>query len=337
MPPLIPLEELLSTQRNKEAPKVTSSEAAVDPPSVNTHAKNLMLKRRQRKQTRDVNKDKPIYVEKYLSKEKDANMWIPELALFSSDRDILLSPTAWLTDSIVDGAQSLLKKACPVPGLQSVSCGVTMTYAVQPAEFIQILNTGCGHWVTVSTIGTSHPAVHVYDSLYSSAGTRLKAQIAALLATECPELLLKFMDVPMQSGTYDCGLFATALALGEKPEHYFFDQSKMRAHLWQCLERGEMRMFPVIRKRRVKKSAVKSTEQVPVYCKCRMPELPGERMIECTDCKEWYHLDSCVVVPPATHIDNSVPGFVINAYKLCTCTLLFTSQTCLSLFKSILH
>ena len=40
-------------------------------------------------------------------------------------------------------------------------------------------------------------------------------------------------------------------------------------------------MFPVIRKRGVKKSSMKSTEQVPVYCKCRMPELPGERMIEC--------------------------------------------------------
>ena len=90
------------------------------------------------------------------------------------------------------------------------------------------------------------------------------------------------MDVSIQSGLYDCGLFAivcaTALALGEKPQLFFFDQWNMRAHLRQCFEDGKMKMFPVLRKRRVKKSAVKTTEEVQVYCKCRMPELPGEQL-----------------------------------------------------------
>ena len=54
----------------------------------------------------------------------------------------------------------------------------------------------------------------------------------------------------------------------------------MREHLRQCFEDGEM--FPVLRKWRVKKSAVKTAKEVPVYCKCRMPELPGEKLIECT-------------------------------------------------------
>ena len=121
------------------------------------------------------------------------------------------------------------------------------------------------------------------------------------------------MDVPIQSGSYDCGLFAiafaTALALGEKPELFFFDQWNMRAHLRQCLESGEMKMFPVLRKRRVKKSAVKTTEEVQVYCKCRMPELPGEQLIKCTNCKEWYHVDTCIDVPPTTCLDSSVPWF----------------------------
>ena len=105
----------------------------------------------------------------------------------------------------------------------------------------------------------------------------------------------------MQSGSYDCGLFAiafaTALALGEKPELFSFEQLKMHTHLRQCLEKGEMEMFPVSRKRRMKKSLVKSTEEIPVYCKCRMPELPGDHMIECTACKEWYHLDTCALYP----------------------------------------
>ena len=75
-------------------------------------------------------------------------------------------------------------------------------------------------------------------------------QIAAVMATEKPELILKFMDVPIQSGSYDCGLFAiafaTALSLGEKPELLFFDHWNMRAHLRQRFEDGEMKMFPVL-------------------------------------------------------------------------------------------
>ena len=301
-PPMPPLKELTSTQ---------SVAAAIPSCAVNARAKKLMLKRRQRKQTKDLNNpSNPICVEEHQSK-KEVVMWIQELQLSPSDRDILFSSTAWVTDSIVDAAQNLLKKACPVPGLQSVSCGLTMTYDVQPGEFVQILNTGHGHWVTVSTIGTSHPTVNVYDSLYACAGTRLKAQIAAVMATEKPEIILDFMDVTMQSGSYDCGLFAvafaTALALGEKPELFCFDQSKMRAHLRHCLEKGEMAMFPVNRKRRVKKSPVKTSDEVPVYCKCRMPEQPGDSMIECTVCKEWYHLDPCVIVSPSARADKSAP------------------------------
>ena len=54
----------------------------------------------------------------------------------------------------------------------------------------------------------------------------------------------------------------------------------MGEYPWQCIEDGEMKMFPVLRKWRVKKSAVKTA--VPVYCKYRIPELPGEKLIECT-------------------------------------------------------
>ena len=234
----------------------------------NAGAKNLFLKRRQRKPTNHVNREDPICVETYNMPDKSSKQWIPALGLSSSDRNRLLSPASWLTDSIIDAAQKLLKEISPLPGLESVACGLTMTFAVQPGEFVQILNTGEGHWVTVSTIGTSHPLVCVFDSLYSSAGTRLEAQIASLIHTEKPEICLEFMDVPVQAGTYDCGLFAvafaTALALGKRPEDYHFDQSRMRKHLWQCFEERKMEMFPYIRQRRSKKTMVRSTQKVPV-------------------------------------------------------------------------
>ena len=54
------------------------------------------------------------------------------------------------------------------------------------------------------------------------------------MATEQQNLTLEFMDVAMQSGPYECGLFAiafaTTLALGEKPELFSFEESKVRTH-----------------------------------------------------------------------------------------------------------
>ena len=73
----------------------------------------------------------------------------------------------------------------------------------------------------ISAIGTSRSDVHVYNSMYPKAGTLVKAQTAAILRTESPAICLQFMNVQMQAGGYDCGLFAvafaTALAFGEPP------------------------------------------------------------------------------------------------------------------------
>ena len=98
---------------------------------------NLMQKEEE---TRDVNKSNTIIVEEYESKHKDPTIWIPELQLSSSDQKLLLSPIAWLTNSIIDATQTLLKNGTPVPAFQSVCCGLTMTCNVQPGEFIQIVN-----------------------------------------------------------------------------------------------------------------------------------------------------------------------------------------------------
>ena len=43
-------------------------------------------------------------------------------------------------------------------------------------------------------------------------------------------------------------------------------------------------------------------EKVQVYCKCRMPELSGEQLMECTNCTEWYHLDTCIDVPCTNYL-----------------------------------
>ena len=157
-------------------------------------------------------------------------MWIPELGLRKFDKEVLQSETGWLNDNIVDAAQILLKKVCPIQGLQKVSLGLTLIFGVQRGEFIQILNTGAGHWVTISTIGTDHPVVNIYDSVYSTACDELQQQIASILITQHSSIILHFIDVQLQSGSSDCGLFAiayaTALVFGEMPQNFVSTKRK---------------------------------------------------------------------------------------------------------------
>ena len=209
-----------------------------EPPSTqprkrrNNAAQDLMFCRRQKRVKWSCYQD-TITVEDYKLKEpiQSLKLWLPELNLAKSDRDILLNPTAWLTDSLIDAAQTLLKKANPaMQGLQSVTRGMTMNFDVEPGEFVQILHNGHGHWLTISCCSAL-----------------CKAQIAALLATKQPAVELKFMDVQMQAGGYDCGLFtiafATAIVFGKQPGLFCFDQPKMREHYRKYLEQGHITMF----------------------------------------------------------------------------------------------
>ena len=133
-----------------------------------------------------------------------------------------------------------------------------------------------------------------------------------------------------------------------KPGSFFFNQSEMRKHLFKCFLRREMTQFPVKRVRHSKQS-VKRTEEVQVYCKCRMPELPGSRWIECSKCGGWYHLDTCVHVANNT-VKLTAPGFVINAHKVCTFIIIiiikivsvyptsfhhYSSRPCMLLLKTL--
>ena len=134
---------------------------------------------------------------KGLSREPE--VWIADLNLHHTDKEILLSPTQWLTDTIINAAQQLLTKQFPqLPGLQDVSLGQTMSFVVQPEEFLQIVHSSQGHWLTVSTIGVQHPQVRVFDSLYNFLPQLAKAQIASMLCTKQAKIEVQIMDVQTQ-------------------------------------------------------------------------------------------------------------------------------------------
>lgn len=132
-------------------------------------------------------------------------VWLDSLKLLQKDRNDLLSPTAWVTDSIVNAAQHLLRQHFPqLPGLQDVLLGQTMAFNVMAGEFLQILHTSEDHWLTISTIGEQHSKIkdHVYDSMFNSIPTPAKTQIASLLCSTDDVIEIHLMEVQMQVFNY---------------------------------------------------------------------------------------------------------------------------------------
>ena len=206
-----------------------------------------------------------------------------------------------MNDDIVNACQQLLSRQfSSLRGLQSVNLGRTLAFNIERGEFVQILHTGQGHWVTISTIGCTTGEVNVFDSLPPAPTTDLLNQIAAILCTPKDTIKVKYIDVQMQEGYSDCGVFAvafaTALANGKQPGSCFFKQEIMRDHVMKCLQEQNVTMFPVKKTRRAAQK-VKSVTDLHVFCKCRMPEVPGSTMIQCSNCNAWYHIDTCVSVP----------------------------------------
>ena len=108
-----------------------------------------------------------------------------------------------------------------------VVLGLTLSYAVQAEEFIQVLHIGHGHWVTVSTVGCKDGEIHIFDSFPPAPTSHLMNQIAVLLPTPKPAITVNYMDTQMQCGSTDGSIFAitfaTALANGGQPEGFIFN------------------------------------------------------------------------------------------------------------------
>ena len=157
------------------------------------------------------------------------------------------------------------------------------------------MHSGSCHWVTVSTIACPPSTVVVYDSLYSALPTQTKEQICSLLHSQEPSIQLNFGNVQSQNNSCDCGVFAlaflTALCEGKHPEELYFKRNELRQHLLKCLEVESIIQFPSKVVRRRKK--ITRRDYIKIFCSCRTQE--GGKMIECANCKEWFH-EECVVV-----------------------------------------
>jgi hypothetical protein len=226
--------------------------------------------------------------------DQNNDEWIKALGLKKSDRTDILKKRM-LNDRIVNGAQNLIKKKFAlVGGLQDPLLS-QLSFDRCTSEGVQIHNTGKIHWITSSSIGGQ--PVSVYDSLYDDLTESSEKQLAQCYHNcidQAGQLHIEIASFQKQKGSTDCGLFAIAsayeLASGNIHFNYegSFDQSAMRKHLVDCLEKEEIWSFPRARKTT---AVVNNNEKlliIQTHCACQLPEY-GD-MVQCDLCNMWYHL-----------------------------------------------
>ena len=110
------------------------------------------------------------------------------------DEKVLLDG-GWLSDRLVNAGQRLIQQAhsC-VSGMQNVALGHTLAFDVMRGEFVQVLHTGKGHWVAISTIGCQAAEVDIFDSMCPVLTGALQRQIAALLCTQHNAITVRYVD-----------------------------------------------------------------------------------------------------------------------------------------------
>jgi len=132
--------------------------AYMDTPSnsPNLGAKKLMLQYKQSKVSShpsaiiDLTKSPPR------KKLKSPKTWIQNnlYTLSVSAKNRILSPTAWLSDDIIEAAQALIRDSNPLMGgLQLPYLGQTCSFSIERGQFIQILHNGADHWLIASNVG----------------------------------------------------------------------------------------------------------------------------------------------------------------------------------------
>jgi len=120
----------------------------------------------------------------------------------------------------------LIRKACwrsDVGGLSDVVIGRDRGFSRSDRGqgFIQIINVGDNHWLTLSNVLWEPPYTSVYDSLQALSVKRMEGvmrypivvdQVACQISKYDKSLTMFVENVQQQDRSEDCGLFAIAYA-----------------------------------------------------------------------------------------------------------------------------
>ncbi|XP_034253683.1 uncharacterized protein LOC117652699 [Thrips palmi] len=218
----------------------------------------------------------------------------------------ILSSDVMLTDQQISIASTLLKNEYG-DKIDGLCAPLAVTYGQkvdsinfyprkQDKDYVQIINTGREHWMTV-LFKKGSSSVTIYDSMNSlSLSGHSFFQIAMIAHSKEDRIVIVRPPCKQQTNSTDCGLFAIANAVEYcatgKVTFIDFDTTQMRSHLLQCFENGKISVFPRLSSRPKKSKNEVNTNILHVVCICRLPEAYGN-MIECDSCNVWYH-NKCV-------------------------------------------
>ena len=119
-----------------------------------------------------------VDLEVLLSIPHTQEKWVDGLSKY---HEHILTSGEWINDKLVNAAQK--------PNTSSSSTHLWLSKHISrpdigfqmTSEFVQVLHTGCGHWVAMSTIACKLGEVNVYDSMRPALTESLKRQISAIL------------------------------------------------------------------------------------------------------------------------------------------------------------
>ena len=114
-----------------------------------------------------------------------------------------------------------------------------------------------------STVGCQKACIKIFDC---NGGKELPKStlklISDLLQTQENQFSVEFVDVQMQEGSHDCGLFAvayiTSICNGQDPAIVLYKQNATRKHILNGIEDGVMTAFPSSASRHPKASIRKN-------------------------------------------------------------------------------
>ena len=129
--------------------------------------------------------------------------------------------------------QRLLKR--PFPHISELQCTLHHLLQLTSATLAIHFAHQKGHWVITPCIEDG--SVCLYDSAYTSVCKETLETIATV----------QIMNIHKQTGAVDCSLYAmavaTCLAFKNDPTGVIFDQGKLRAHFFLCMEAGKITYF----------------------------------------------------------------------------------------------
>ena len=105
---------------------------------------------------------------------------------------------------------------------------------------MQIINVNKNHWIALSTVGCQKACIKIFgcNGGKELPKPRLKL-ISTLLQTQENQFSVEFVDVQMQEGSHDCGLFAlayiTSICNGQDPAVLLYKQNAMRKHILKSI------------------------------------------------------------------------------------------------------